>query len=88
MDTTSQPRSLLRPQVFVWFVMAAIAALLIGLYVRSRAPTGYDITVAGAPYGIPDAKGAVHIVAAPIVNHSYDSKGVYRPSRSAQRSCR
>jgi hypothetical protein len=64
--------------------MAATAVALIGLYVYSRPPTGYDITVAGAPYGIADGRGAVRIVAAPIVNHSYDPQGVYEPPRDTQ----
>jgi hypothetical protein len=34
--------------------MAAVAAGLVGLYLYSRGPTGYDTTVAGAP-PIPEA---------------------------------
>ena len=81
MDITSRSRSLFRSPGFVWLALAAIAALLVGLYLHSRPPTGYDITVAGAPFVIPEAKGAVRIVAAPIVDHSYDPRGVYEPPR-------
>jgi len=61
--------------------MAAVAAGLVGLYVCSRGPTGYDITVAGAPYLLSDTKDAVRIVAAPIVNGTVDTKRAYEPPR-------
>jgi hypothetical protein len=84
MDTTARSQRLLGSPVLVWLVMVAIAALLTGLYVRSRAPTGYDITVAGAPYSLPDAKDGVPIVAAPIVNGTVDPTHAYEPPRDTQ----
>jgi hypothetical protein len=85
MDTNPRSRSLFRSPLFVRLALAAIAGGLVTLYVHSRAPTAYDITVAGAPYLVPDANDAVRIVAAPIDKKgTVDLTHAYEPPRETQ----